>query len=334
MPRLNRPDWYRICYMAMYNLLQLIVSPHEASLHQSSGNCAAPSGKKPGQEESTSVTRAKDIGARYTTLHPARTRFLKMIIDEAVLRFESVSCSGTAGQRTTKKQSPPGVGVARPTGPEASIQQANIAWATWVLGTTITLGAEGGKIRSLSHGLNSDQNSLVIGKAQTGKTDEGSSSDDTISPANALASAKSPRAFAAVLLSACSKNLDMTAHCTAYQLCAEMLRISGLDEELEDTVMETAPDTKTSTSRTAPKGGGDMSEDRSPQRDVYAFRMQEREVARSFAALLRTEDTTRSLSSAILRRKLEFLVQCQHRRMGTRVELEVKNDVENLVFSI
>lgn len=250
------------------------------------------------------------------TSRSARICFLKLIIDEAISCFDQNSPTEKDGRGNAKNSVP--IRWTRGGMAEAATPIARVVWGMWVLETIMRLSALL-ETKSAPSGRHAEASceTASVGSA---------SADESMSLVDAVRSAESPCAFAAVLLSACSGRLDTAARSSAHHLCAEMLRASLSHVPTPNSLTELTPDKEIPTSP-APKIYGHSSSRHSSFAPCgYELRSQEHAVVHSFAVQLRSEVNSRSLSSPLLQSKLDLLAQWMHRRLVMRNKM-AKSDM-------
>lgn len=260
------------------------------------------------------------------TIRRASTRFLTLIIGEAIAYFEK---SGESTQIVSNDASP--ITGKSSGGYERPSLRESVSWAMWVVATVLNLESTYDTTGWRSGGFSSKKGLSATGKPPMVGTAIKAVANNSIDDHNvalgvALASARSPRAFATILLSTSRMDLDTAARCSAYYLCADMLHLSpSSHKELcgdpekgqESEVVEIEHSSKATMTVISPQAGCCSLAQRE-----YALPSQERALAGDFAVQLRSEDNSRTLASPLLQSKLELLAQWQRRRQAQGWEFE------------
>lgn len=263
-----------------------------------------------------------------TTSTPTLSRLITLFVAEAVSSIEHGSSSDkpprTGGADTSFT---PDQGGGSGTGKPATSNSSNLLWAMWVLDMLLLLESTyGGMEKRITHGHSDDDSggdfsTGLIGPVMRGEETKSVASEETKSSLGlAVASARSPRAFAAVLrITAIGNSVGEDLRVLACSVCAHMLDLSRLaptfgrpaycTDRQEDKAL--ADTTITTTAEYCHHAATPIFE---PTKDECALPLQERSLAREFSTRLRTQVSMQSLGSPSLQSQLELLAQWQLRR--------------------
>lgn len=278
---------------------------------------AKPSLAQCAKDETPSANSRQSDEAVWITSTATLTRLVTLFVAEAVSSIEHCPTEAEDRHRNggvnSSTSSDQGSGTSKPLS-----SSSNILWAMWVLDTLLLLEITYGGMEGPAHGHSDEGGDDSIGPIGpvTGE-DTSIVSEDVRSLGLAVASARSPRAFAAVLrvatatgnstgkglrvlaCSVCAHMLDLSRHAPSFRRSA----IGGCEEEASadtTTVSELYNHTDSPTCGSA--------------KDEYALSLQERSLAREFSTRLRTQVSMQSLGSPSLQSQLELLAQWELRR--------------------
>ena len=254
--------------------------------------------------------------AIWTTSTPALTRLITLFVAEAVSSIEHGLTTdrprnGCTDSSTACDQGRGGTG-------KPLAFSSNILWAMWVLDVLLLLESTYGGMEGSVHGSsdeNGDDSSGPIGPVMKGEA-ESLVSEDARSLRLAVASARSPRAFAAVLRTIATGNsAGGDLRVMACSLCAHMLDLSRLAPRWRRSSAGLREDEASADDATAPEVYHHASIPSSgPTKEEYALPLQESLLAREFSTRLRTQVSMQSLGSPSLQSQLELLAQWELRR--------------------
>lgn len=311
----------RSCALAMGTFFELaLVSVKSRGAHGTLFS-ASPSSAQRVTKDNTPCTSSQqsDEACCWATSAPALTRLVTLFVAEAV---SSIEHSSTADRpRDTGAPDPsfsPSQGGGT-TGNKPFTFSSNILWAMWVLDTILLLERTYGGMEGAVHGC-TDEGGDSVGPngPATGEEDQSSvASEDVRSLGLAVASARSPRAFAAVLRVATGTNSageDLRA--LACSVCAHMLDLSRFTPSFRPSVRsrnggEASADTATTIESDHHNTTVPTSE---PAKGEFALRLLEHSLARDFSTRLRSQVSMQSLGSPCLQSQLELLAQRELRR--------------------
>lgn len=314
----------RSCALAMGSFFELALIPIKAR----SGQGVRSSAKSPLVARCTKDGTPPPTNSRqndeacWSSSTPALTRLITLFVAEAVSSIEHGPTSdrprnGVAESSIASDQGGDGTGK-----PSASTS-SNILWAMWVLDKLLLLESTYGGMEGSTHGRSDesgDDSFGPIGPVMKGE-DESVVSEDVRSLGLAVASARSPRAFAAVLrVTATGNSAGEDLRVLACSVCAHMLHLSRLAPSFRRSATSRHEDEASADAATAPEfpprpfipTSGSV-------KDECALPLQERSLAREFSTRLRTQVSMQSLGSPSLQSQLELLAQWELRRSTVTV---------------
>lgn len=277
------------------------------------------------KDDSPPTSSRQSDKSTWTTRLPVLARFLTLLVGEAVSLFQfgaardSAESEGTSGplkaERGREPNEPPALG-------------SHFSWATWVLDTLVVLESTHFQTGRPTIGHSEAENASIGSERRSIKTmprDYEGIVDDDVNPVLfAVASARSPRAFAAALCAANGSNLDEAARTSAYFLCSRMLNLSQVVSATSSRSVQDHNETESSCEPTSATERLHHKTIRPPvlTKDGYVLTSQERALAKVFSARLRTELSSQSSASSLLQSQLELLAQWELRRSCVGVERE------------
>ena len=328
----------RSCALAMGTFFELALVSLKSRGGQGSWFSANPSSAQPVTEDDTPCKNTGQSGeACWAASTPALTRLVALFVAEAVSSIELGSADKTRnnGGADASFSSHQGSGT---TGKPLT-SSSNMLWAIWVLDTLLLLERTHGEMEGSIYG-HKDESGGSVGSSgpATGEKDQSVASEDVRSLGLAVASARSPRAFAAVLdiaigINSAGNGLRRLACST----CAHMLDLSRIapsfrpyvtsqngDEASADTTTTTAGSDHHTTTTTVPTS--------EPLKGEFTLPLQERLLARDFSTRLRGQVSMQRLGSPslspCLQSELELLAQWELHRStvrGTKLSVPSKS---------
>lgn len=272
---------------------------------------------KDGIPPSTSSRQSAE--AFWTTSTPALTRLITLFVAEAVSSMEHGSTADRPKNGCVDSSTAPDQGGGG-TGKPLALS-SNIVWAMWVLDALLLLESTYGGMEGSVHGSSDESGDDSIRPIEPvmKREDESFVSEDVRSFGLAVASARSPRAFAAVLRTIATGNsAGGDLRVLACSVCAHMLDLSRLAPSWRRSAAGRHEDEASADAATSSEfyhhASIPTSRPTKPTKEEYALPLQERLLAREFSTRLRTQVSMQSLGSPSLQSQLELLAQWELRR--------------------